>query len=421
MRVKVIENLRKTGIPFISDVPWGTHIAAFYETKKDYFDIMVPYFAAGLENNEYCMWIVSDPVKPMEAVKALKGAVPELDTYWTQIEILSDAEWYRQYGSFQGKQVLKNWVSRCNFAESNGYEGMRVCGGSSWLTKRYWKDFMDYERDVEEAFESFNIIAICPYQLSQCELYQILDVVSHHQFAFVKSEHDWKYARNIAKFERINAMTRIAAGIVHEVRNPLSVARATLQLLQTKDDLKSYRKFFSSIIDELDRANGIITEYLSLATTKQREVKEYNLNDIVSDLLPLLRAEAIPNRHDIVFHPSTISDIYVDSSDIRQVILNLVRNGLEAMPEPGVVEISTYMQKGYVVMEVKDSGRGIPQEIIQKLGTPFLTTKENGTGLGLYIVFKILDNYHAHTKVTSSPAGTVFRVYFPSSASANAQ
>ena len=92
MRVKVIENLRKTGIPFISDVPWGTHIAAFYETKKDYFDIMVPYFAAGLENNEYCMWIVSDPVKPMEAVKALGDAVPELDTYWTQIEILSDAE-----------------------------------------------------------------------------------------------------------------------------------------------------------------------------------------------------------------------------------------------------------------------------------------------------------------------------------------
>ena len=317
--------------------------------------------------------------------------------------------------------MLKNWVSRCKFAESNGYEGLRLCGGSSWLTKRYWKDFMDYERDVEESFDSLNIIAICPYRLSQCDLYQILDVVSHHQFAFVKSEHDWKYANNIAKFDRMKTMTKMAAGLVHEVRNPLSVARATIQLLQMKDELKSYSKFFSSIVDELDKANGIMTEYLSLATTKQPEIKECNLNDIVSALLPLLRAEALQGCHEVVFRPGTISDIYADSSEIGQVILSLVRNGFEAMPEPGVVEISTYMQKDNVVMEVKDSGHGIPQEIIDKLGTPFLTTKENGSGLGLYTAFRILDNYHAHAKVRSSAAGTVFSIHLPRAASANAE
>lgn len=420
MQVKVVENLRKTGIPFIADISWGTHIAAFYETKQDYFEITVPYFAAGLENNEYCMWIVPDPIQPNEAVKALKAAVPDLDTYWTQIEILTDAKWYHQYGHFQGEQVIRNWVNRCSFAESHGYEGLRVCGSSSWIGKRQWKDFMDYEKKIEDVIHSFKMIALCPYQLSQCDLRQILDVASHHQFAFVRSKYDWKYAKSIAELDRVKNMTKMAAGIVHEVKNPLSVARAMIQLLQTKRELESYSQFFSSILDELDRADGIITEYLSLVTTKEQALKECNLNDIVSSLLPLLRAEALQDRHDVVFHPGNIREISVDASEIRQVILNLVRNGLEAMSEPGVVEITTYMQKDDVVMEIKDSGCGIPQEIIHKLGTPFLTTKENNLGLGLYITFKILDGYHADVKVRSSPAGTVFSVHFPTSASVNA-
>ena len=157
---------------------------------------------------------------------------------------------------------------------------------------------------------------------------------------------------------------------------------------------------FGSIIDEMHRANGIIAEYLSMVGQKQRTVQNRNLNQILHNLMPLIKAEASKQKKQVRFFPSQIDDIAVDEKEIRQVLLNLVHNGFEAMERDGILQIKTYMHNDNVVLEVQDDGHGIPPEVLHRLGQPFLTTKEGGTGLGLYVTFKILKFYHATVRST---------------------
>ncbi|MGI6685229.1 MAG: MEDS domain-containing protein [Bacillota bacterium] len=421
MGIQVMDdiNIRKTGITFIDDIPWGTHICGFYETNDDLVDILVPYFKAGLENNEFCMWVVSDPISVDEAAEVLKNAIPEYETYLSQIEIIHDSNWYTKNGYFRGEEVLEGWLAKINYAITKGYEGLRLCGSTTWLNKRLWKTFLDYEADIEREIGKLKMIALCPYRLGQCGIHEILDVVNNHQFSFIKSKYDWKYSNAITKFDRLKLISQMAAGIAHEVRNPMTTVRGFIQLLQSKNDFQSYNDYFNIMIDELDRANDIISEYLSLARDKDKNVQKHNLNSIINALYPLLQADAVKEDKDIIFHPGEIENILVDPKDIRQVILNLSKNGLEAMKAGGVLEIRTFMEETGAALEIKDTGNGIPEEIINDLGTPFLTTKENGTGLGLSVCFKILDSYNAKVKVDSSPQGTRFIISFPRNSAEN--
>lgn len=167
MGIQVMDdiNIRKTGITFIDDIPWGTHICGFYETNDDLVDILVPYFKAGLENNEFCMWVVSDPISVDEAAEVLKNAIPEYETYLSQIEIIHDSNWYTKNGYFRGEEVLEGWLAKINYAITKGYEGLRLCGSTTWLNKRLWKTFLDYEADIEREIGKLKMIALCPYRL----------------------------------------------------------------------------------------------------------------------------------------------------------------------------------------------------------------------------------------------------------------
>ncbi len=413
MQTEMFTNLRKVGISFINDIPWGTHICSFYETKKDLIDLSSTYFKAGLENNEFCMWIISEPVSTIEAFEALKTTIPNFETYLPQIEIITHSEWYLKYGNFQCDKVLEGWITKVNHALSQGYEGLRICGCTTWLNKRYWKSFVDYEAAVERKITQLKMIALCPYQLDKCGMHEILDVVTNHQFSFICSKYGSEHNNSMAKIDRLNLMGQMAAGIAHEIRNPMTSVKGFIQLLQGKKDLAVYNDYFNIMIDELDRANGIITEYLSMARDKDKIIQPQNLNSILNSLLPLIQANALKEDKNVLLDTGEIRDILVDPKDIRQVVLNISRNGLESMGKGGVLEITTHMEHSYVILKVKDSGLGIPEDLIEKLGTPFLTTKENGTGLGIFVSYKILDSYKAKIKVKSSPTGTIFTIIFP--------
>ena len=138
------ESLRRSGIDIIGDVPWGTHICQFYETKEDLTDILVPYFKAGLENNEFCLWITSQPLKVEDAKEALRRAVPDLDSYLDkgQMEILPYTDWFTIEGVFDSENVLNGWLEKLNYASDNGYDGLRLSGNTSWLEKEEWNNFV---------------------------------------------------------------------------------------------------------------------------------------------------------------------------------------------------------------------------------------------------------------------------------------
>ena len=142
---------------------------------------------------------------------------------------------------------------------------------------------------------------------------------------------------------------------------------------------------FKLMIDELDRANFIITEFLSMGNTRTTNLQKLDLNSIIHDISPLLYADALNQNKQIQLETTEIPSLLLNRNEIRQLILNLYRNGLEAMDQGKFLTISTYMEKDHVVLAVQDQGKGIKPEVLEKLGTPFFSTKDNGTGLGLGI------------------------------------
>jgi signal transduction histidine kinase len=167
------------------------------------------------------------------------------------------------------------------------------------------------------------------------------------------------------------------------------------------------------MITELDRANSIITEYLSLANDKPLSQSPRSLNEIVEILFPLLESDALLQGKWIVAElAADIPDLPLDGREIRQLILNLVRNGLEAMLSGERLTIGTVVEDDHVILFVQDQGSGIPPEVVGKLGTPFLTTKEKGTGLGLPICYNIAHRHGAKIDIKTSPQGTTFSVHF---------
>jgi PAS domain S-box-containing protein len=184
---------RKTGIDIIGDAPWGTHLCQFYETREDLVDILIPYFKAGLENNEFCMWITSEPLKVEDAKAALKKVVKNLDHFIKkgQIEILDYSEWYTKSGKFDANNVLQGWVEKENQALKRGYDGLRLSGNTFWLEKRDWRNFTNYEEEINKVIGKYRMISICTYSLGKCGASEVIDVVSNHQFALIRQEGKW--------------------------------------------------------------------------------------------------------------------------------------------------------------------------------------------------------------------------------------
>lgn len=218
--------------------------------------------------------------------------------------------------------------------------------------------------------------------------------------------------QDIARLDRLNTVAQLAANVAHEIRNPLTTVRGYLQLFQKRPLFSNYREHFTLLIDELDRSNLIIKEYLSLCRNDPRDMQTRQLNAIIADLYPLIKATANGASMDVVFHPGNIPEIHLDGKEIRQLILNLIRNALEAMKPGGAVSISTYCQAEDIVLEIQDQGSGMPANILENIGQPFLTTKENGTGLGLAVVYRIANDHQAKVDIVSNDQGTTFYIIF---------
>lgn len=187
-------NIRKSGIDILGNIPWGTHFCQFYQTKEDLLDILIPYFKAGLRNNEFCMWVTSEPLKINEAKQALINKIPKMKHYLKkgQIEILDYNDWYTKGGIFELEKVLNGWIKKLNSALKNGYSGLRLTGNTFWLEQNGWKKFTEYEEKVNNIIGNYKMIAICTYSLDKCDANEILDVIANHQFAIIKRNGKWE-------------------------------------------------------------------------------------------------------------------------------------------------------------------------------------------------------------------------------------
>ncbi|WP_425801395.1 response regulator [Desulfitobacterium sp. Sab5] len=222
-----------------------------------------------------------------------------------------------------------------------------------------------------------------------------------------------RFEKEMARLGRLDLIGEMAAGIAHEIRNPMTTVRGFLQMMSTRPEFQENREFFDLMISELDRANSIITEFLSLSKDQVLQLKKDNLNTLLETLFPLFQADAFNRKNDVRLELEQIPDLVFDQREVRQMILNLVRNGFEAMPHGGTLTLRTINKKREVILEIQDQGKGIEPFILEKLGDPFFTTKENGTGLGLSVCYRIAEKHNGRISVKTSSLGTTFSIHFP--------
>jgi PAS domain S-box-containing protein len=188
--------LRKTGISMIGDIPWGTHFCCFYDTSEDLLDVLVPYFKTGLENGEFCLWVISNSelLTVEKAVDALRGAVPDLDRYLANgsLEIVGHDEWFLRDGSFDLHRVANQFKEKLEGALARGHVGMRVNGSPAWLQPNGARGLRQFEENVDRLFSDLPILASCTYPLPTMVGDQVFDTVQTHRFAIARRRGAWE-------------------------------------------------------------------------------------------------------------------------------------------------------------------------------------------------------------------------------------
>ncbi|MEK5447581.1 two-component system sensor histidine kinase NtrB [Paenibacillus sp. FSL R7-0331] len=218
--------------------------------------------------------------------------------------------------------------------------------------------------------------------------------------------------------ERLTLVGQMAAGITHEIRNPMAVVRGFLQLMREKSpgELDSY---YQIVMDELDRANGIINDFLSLAQSRVSDKEVVQLHHIIEELSPLLWADANLRGQSVeLSRCPALPLLKLNVREIKQLILNLSRNAMEAMDAKGILTLETRVNSCTVELTIRDTGSGIAQDKLADLFTPFFTTKSQGTGLGLPLCLSIVERHNGTIRVDSAVGeGSAFTIAIPYEAS----
>ncbi|MEN6351234.1 MAG: PAS domain S-box protein [Syntrophomonas sp.] len=253
---------------------------------------------------------------------------------------------------------------------------------------------------------------------------EILNVVAWSQLLYLNGEPHYvtgmiditeqkRVEKEIARLDRLNLVGKMAASISHEIRNPITLIRGFLQLLSEKQKYAEDLSHFQFMIEELDRANDIIGGYLGMARDKEIDLRLQSLDEVVKSLYPMILADVDYQGMHIQLDLGNPPIIVIDAKEIRQVILNMARNALEAMESGGTLTIGSKAEGDEVVLFIKDQGEGLSPELIDKIGTPFITTKDTGTGLGLAVCYSIAVRHEAWIDFETSAEGTTFFMHFP--------
>jgi len=210
-----------------------------------------------------------------------------------------------------------------------------------------------------------------------------------------------------------NPVGELTAGIAHEVRNAKTIVRGFLQVMRNNKKYEDDFEILDLMMEEIDRANLMITDFLSLSRNRKAILKPGDLNACLEKLYPLLKLEASKRNIQIDMKLQNLSEIMFNEAELRQLVLNLVLNGLDSMSTGNALYIRTSEDQNGIRLMVEDHGDGISAEIVNKLGIPYFTTKEKGTGLGLAICYWIAERHDARISIDTGSHGTIFTIAFP--------
>ena len=191
-------HMTSCGLQGINGIPYGTHMCHFYESGENLAAALVPYFAAGLRNNERGIWVTAEPLGAALAKSAAKNAGLDVEAAMRKgsLKILDHDDWYSEAGNLKGKEVAQIWLDEESRALAQGYGGLRIAGNVSFVTAETWDDFMDYEHAVNEGLQDRRIVSLCSYGLGQGGAAGVLDVARRHHCTLDRPDQGWQILTN---------------------------------------------------------------------------------------------------------------------------------------------------------------------------------------------------------------------------------
>jgi signal transduction histidine kinase len=457
-----------SGIPAIGDIPWGSHFCNFYATAEDLADSLVPFFKAGLEHNEKCLWVTSEPFGVEDAKTALRNAVPRLEEYLQEgrIDIIDHRDWYLRSGETQAEDVLQGWVDRKEQALASGRSGLRLTGNTAFLEAKDWRSFSDYEEKVNETFRRHEIIGLCSYCLHRCEPMGILDVVRNHQFAVARREGTWEVLESaslkLAKEELRRLNTELERRVVertaaleaalqerqraeqealaavrvrdeflsmasHELKTPLTSLQLQMGLVKmglAGADGELHRKLTPKLqtmerqVSRLKALNESLLDVTALDAGKVRlEPQSVELVALVREAVERLEPDFSRAGCEVRLEVEEEVRGRWDPMRLEQIVVNLLTNAIKyGLGKP--IHVQLQRQGEGVVLAVKDQGIGISAEaqgrLFRKFERAVPSQHYGGLGLGLYISRTLVEAMGGTIQVDSQLGqGATFTVTFP--------
>ncbi|MCT8137708.1 sensor histidine kinase [Anaerobacillus sp. CMMVII] len=250
--------------------------------------------------------------------------------------------------------------------------------------------------------------------VSQSPLYDQNNVSIGRNFYFIDITDTEELEQRMHQSEKLAVLGGLAAGAAHEIRNPLAVIHGFLSLMRDSFSEKEQKKFFIPLmLSEFDRINLIIEEMLLLARPSSPKFKEVSVSDIISEIPDFYNQSPIGEQIQFKINLDETT-LLLDEKQIKQVLYNLIRNSCDAMNGIGTITIYSKLDKDTYRLFIQDTGPGIAKDLQQSIFDPFLTTKETGTGLGLTIVQRIIENHQGSIRLySSSEEGTTFVISLP--------
>ncbi|MGG4409940.1 ATP-binding protein [Niallia taxi] len=224
-----------------------------------------------------------------------------------------------------------------------------------------------------------------------------------------------KIHRELQRAEKMNAIGQLAASVAHEIRNPMTVVKGFLQIFLAKEHIsEEERMYIKLMIEEMNRAETIINDYLSLAKPGIEQTEKIDGQDMIIKVIDLMYSYAMMSKS-ITFERD-IQQVFLraNRSELKQVLINIVKNGIESMQQGGVLSVYLYTKEGYGIFEITDTGIGMTEEELSRLGTAFYSLKEKGTGMGLMVSYQMIEQMKGKIEVESKKGkGTTFKVFIP--------
>lgn len=235
-------------------------------------------------------------------------------------------------------------------------------------------------------------------------------VTAAQEEVLAKQETDLTTA--LIQADRLGLLNRMASHVSHDVRNPLTTVRGFLQLMEQRDTTER-KAHYRLMIAELDRATTILSDYLSLVRQTAIQKELHDLNSLIHSLQPLVSPDLTVSKTQLSFALSPLPSLHLDPVQMRQMLLHLLQNALEASAEGDVITVRTELSEDCVTVLVEDCGTGIPAHVMANIGSPFNTTKPNRSGLGLAVCYAVARLHEATIDLKTGPGGTCVCVRLP--------